>query len=61
MKALPLIVLGGLTASAWAHEGHGMLGAHWHASDTLGFLVVVVGLAVWFSRKWVGVWRPVDW
>ncbi|MEY4507473.1 MAG: hypothetical protein RL297_2051 [Pseudomonadota bacterium] len=51
MKALPLIVLGGLTASAWAHEGHGLWGAHWHASDTLGFLAVVVGLAVWFSRK----------
>ena len=39
--------------AAFAHDGHGLAGMHWHATDTLGF-VVVAGLAaaaVWFSRK----------
>ncbi len=39
-------------ASAMAHDGHGLQAIHWHATDTLGFLVVAVlaGAAVWFSR-----------
>ncbi len=39
--------------SASAHDGHGLVGTHWHATDTLGFvLVAVLALAaVWFSRK----------
>jgi hypothetical protein len=47
-----------LTASffinfAMAHEGHGLESAHSHASDVWGFVMLglVVGLAVWFSRK----------
>jgi Co/Zn/Cd efflux system component len=40
---------------AHAHEGHGMTGsAHWHASDALGYiavLVAVAGLLWWRSRK----------
>ena len=38
---------------AFAHEGHGLAGTHWHATDVWGF-VVVAGLAVaaiWVSRK----------
>ncbi len=42
------------TASlAFAHEGHGIEGAsHWHATDTVGLLVLaaVLGLVVWFTR-----------
>ena len=39
--------------AAFAHEGHGLEGAHAHSSDAWGFLMLgfVVGLAVWFSRK----------
>lgn len=39
--------------SVFAHEGHGLAGSHWHASDTLGFVVVAVlaAAAVWLSRK----------
>ncbi len=39
--------------SASAHDGHSLAGTHWHATDTLGFvLVAVLALAaVWFSRK----------
>jgi hypothetical protein len=46
--ALALLAAHGL---ALAHEGHGMQGSHWHATDVLG---LVVGLAVaaltWRSR-----------
>lgn len=51
MKPVLLFIFFSATNSAWAHEGHGLWGAHWHASDTLGFLAAAVGLAVWFSRK----------
>lgn len=41
-----------LAASVLAHEGHGMGGSHWHATDTFGLvaaaLAIVAGL--WFSR-----------
>ncbi|MFO1245642.1 MAG: hypothetical protein U1E71_10755 [Ramlibacter sp.] len=44
--------LTGATA-VFAHEGHGLGGSHWHASDTLGFVVVVAlaAVALWLSRK----------
>ena len=38
--------------SAFAHEGHGLGGAHWHATDVLGFVAVAALAAVaWFKRK----------
>ena len=42
----------GCTAMAWAHDGHGMAGSHWHATDTAGFVVVVAlaTIAIWLSR-----------
>ena len=38
---------------ALAHEGHGLPGsAHWHATDTLGFVgLAVVAVAVWYINK----------
>ena len=41
-----------LAGAAAAHEGHGLAGAHWHASDTWGFIVVaaLAALAIWLSR-----------
>jgi Co/Zn/Cd efflux system component len=41
-------------APALAHDGHGLFGAHWHATDTLAFVGVVVAIAValwWSSGK----------
>ena len=40
------------TAASWAHDGHGLAGSHWHASDTAGFVFVVVlaTIAIWLSR-----------
>jgi len=41
------------TASGHAHDGHGLTGSHWHASDAWGFvtLAVLVAVAVWATRK----------
>ena len=43
-----------LTASAHslAHDGHGLTGSHWHATDTAGLALVAVlaGIAIWLSR-----------
>jgi hypothetical protein len=43
-----------LAAPSWAHSGHGLLGTHWHATDTVGFLAlgaVVVGVGIWLSGR----------
>ncbi len=43
-----------LPLAALAHEGHGLHGAsHWHATDTLGLLLVAAWAAGawWFSRR----------
>ncbi|WP_164868317.1 hypothetical protein [Hydrogenophaga sp. NH-16] len=47
----PTLVLA--TLPAFAHEGHGLFGSHWHATDALGFVGVaaLVGFAIWMSRK----------
>ncbi len=41
-----------LAAPAFAHDGHGLSGSHWHASDTLGLLLVggAAMAALWLSR-----------
>ena len=41
------------SVSAFAHEGHGLFGSHWHATDALGFVALagLIAVAVWLSRK----------
>ncbi len=54
MKMLLTLAATALPLAAFAHEGHGLPGAsHWHATDTLGLLLVVVlaAGAVWLSRR----------
>jgi len=36
----------------FAHDGHGLVGSHWHTTDTAGFAFVALlaGLAIWLSR-----------
>jgi len=53
MKALIAIGSAGLTSLALAHEGHGLSGAHWHATDALGYVVLaaIVGIALWAARR----------
>jgi hypothetical protein len=40
------------SGAAMAHDGHGLAGVHWHATDTWGFVCVALlaALAVWSSR-----------
>jgi hypothetical protein len=42
----------GATAT-FAHDGHGLAGMHWHATDTWGFVAVaaMIAVAIWFARK----------
>jgi Co/Zn/Cd efflux system component len=56
MKKLALTLsftLAHLGTTAWAHDGHGLGGTHWHATDALGFVGVVAlaALGWWLSRK----------
>ena len=49
---LPAVGAALLAPAAWAHEGHGLAGAHWHATDVFGWLVVgaVAALVYWLTR-----------
>ena len=40
-------------SAAFGHDGHGLSGAHWHATDSWGWLalVVVLAAAVWTARR----------
>ena len=41
-------------AAVLAHVGHGLFGAHWHATGALGFvalLVVALAASLWSRRK----------
>ena len=51
--AAPVGVFGLLAGVAHAHDGHGLLGSHWHATDLWGFVAmgVVLAVAVWHGRK----------
>lgn len=39
--------------ATFAHEGHGLHGSHWHATDLWGFVAIglVLALAIWQGRK----------
>ena len=52
MNSLLRLAALGLPSLALAHEGHGISGAHWHATDTLGFvaLAAIVAVALWATR-----------
>ena len=51
-KLLVSCALAGATAWTQAHDGHGPEGAHWHATDLWGFLLVgVVAAAVLYARR----------
>ena len=55
-NALFLIAAPALSTASntvFAHDGHGLMGSHWHATDVLGFVLVggLSALAIWFSRR----------
>ena len=39
--------------ASFAHDGHGLSGFHWHATDAWGFVAVagMIAVAVWLSKK----------
>lgn len=53
MKTLAALMASSVTAAAHAHDGHGLAGSHWHASDSFGFVVlgIAVAFAVWAARR----------
>jgi hypothetical protein len=46
------VILAVLAAPAFAHEGHGLAGTHWHATDAFGLVAAaaVAMLAIWLLR-----------
>jgi hypothetical protein len=53
MKKMLLVALVLASSAVLAHDGHGLIGPHWHATDMLGFVVAGAAgaLAWWASRK----------
>jgi hypothetical protein len=54
MKQILGTTLALLAAAAQAHDGHGLPGpSHWHATDTVGLLLVLAlaAGAWWLSRR----------
>jgi hypothetical protein len=56
LNAISLIAVYAIStraSTAFAHDGHGLTGTHWHATDVWGFVVVgcLSAFAVWASRK----------
>jgi hypothetical protein len=54
MMKTALLSLLALPATAFAHNGHGMLGGHWHPTDPFGYVVLGMALAAtvwWWGRK----------
>jgi len=52
MRTLPWM-LAAASLTAHAHEGHGLAGAHWHATDVFGFLALlaVAGAVAWWRGR----------
>jgi hypothetical protein len=51
IKAATALATLALHTSTWAHEGHGMEGSHWHATDIWGVLAAVAVAALVLSRR----------
>jgi hypothetical protein len=56
LKNTPKVIAASLittwASSVFSHDGHGFSGAHWHATDAVGFVAFVgmLAVAVWLSR-----------
>jgi hypothetical protein len=48
--AIPAIITP--ATSIFAHDIHGIIDSHWHASDVFGFIILAaaIGLTLWFGR-----------
>ena len=52
VKPTLLFLFSSLSTLALSHDGHGLEGSHWHASDAWGFvaLAVIAGVALWLGK-----------
>jgi len=52
IKTIATCALVARAGAAFSHEGHGLAGSHWHATDVFGLLLVggLAALAIWLSR-----------
>jgi hypothetical protein len=52
LKLIAISPLFNCAGSAFSHDGHGLKGTHWHATDVWGFvaLAALVAVAIWLSR-----------
>ena len=52
-KSIAVYALGMVATAVFAHDGHGLTGMHWHASDAWGFVAVAttIAAAILLSRK----------
>ncbi len=53
LKSIAVLALSTATTAVFAHNGHGLEGSHWHATDAGSFVVLgaIVAMAVWLSRS----------
>lgn len=52
LKTIAALAISMRASAIFAHDGHGMDGAHWHATDVWGFVALggMIALAIWLSR-----------
>jgi hypothetical protein len=52
IKLIAISAIFKCSSSAFAHDGHGLKGIHWYATDVWGFvaLAALVAAAIWLSR-----------
>ena len=41
-----------LSPIVFAHDGHGLMGSHWHPTDAYGFVAfgLIFAIAIWLGR-----------
>ena len=52
IKLIAACAISTVSSAALSHDGHSMIGAHWHATDVWGFVALgaMLALAIWLSR-----------
>lgn len=50
---IAVYALSTLASTVFAHDDHGLMGSHWHATDVLGFVLVggLAAAAIWLSGR----------
>ncbi len=52
MKKITSLWVSTASIQAFAHDGHGLSGSHWHSSDAWGFVALgVIAMAAWFIGR----------